>query len=59
LFTLKGSNPDSAATAEAPLQVGKDKFTRGVLQSLNGAASTANTKDLEYLVNCGENIDSR
>jgi len=59
LFTLKGSNPDSAATAEAPLQVSKDKFSRGVLQTLNDAANTANTKDLEYLVNCGENIDAK
>jgi len=39
--------------------VGKDKFSRGVLQSLNEAANTANVKDLEYLVNCGEDIDSR
>ena len=59
LLTLKGSNPDSAATAEAPLEVAKDKFSRGVLQTLNDAAKTANTKDLEYLVNCGEGIDNR
>ena len=59
LLTLKGSNPDSAATAEAPLEVAKDKFSRGVLQTLNKAANTANTQDLEYLVNCGENIDDR
>jgi ankyrin repeat protein len=26
---------------------------------LNEAASTANVNDLEYLVNCGEKIDSR
>lgn len=26
---------------------------------MNDAASTANVKDLEYLVNCGENIDTR
>ena len=57
LFTLKGSNPDSAATAEAPLEVGKDKFSRDVLQTLNAAAGSANVKDLEYLVNCGESID--
>ena len=59
LLKLKGSNPDSAATAEAPLEVAKDKFSRGVLQTLNDAAKTANTKDLEYLVNCGESIDDR
>lgn len=59
MFTLKGSNPDSAATAEAPLEVGKDKFSRDVLQTLNAAAKTANVKDLNYLVNCGESIDDR
>lgn len=59
LFTTLGANTASAATAEAPLEVGKDKFSRGVLQSLNGAANTANVKDLEYLVNCGEDIDGR
>ena len=59
LFTQLGANPSSAATAEDPLTVGKDKFSRGVLQSLNEAANTANVKDLEYLVNCGEDIDSR
>ena len=26
---------------------------------MNDAANTANTKDLQYLVNCGENIDER
>ena len=31
IFTKLGSNASSAATAEAPLEVGKDKFTRGVL----------------------------
>jgi ankyrin repeat protein len=31
LFTHYGANPSSAATAEAPLEVGKDKFTRDVL----------------------------
>ena len=30
-----------------------------MLQNLNDAATTSNTKDLEYLVNCGENIDER
>jgi ankyrin repeat protein len=59
LFTHLGANTSSAANAEAPLRVGKDKFTRDVLQSLNEAASTTNIQDLEYLVNCGEKIDSR
>jgi ankyrin repeat protein len=54
-----GANASSAATAEAPLEVGKDKFVRSVLQNLNDAATTCNTKDLEYLVNCGEKIDQR
>jgi ankyrin repeat protein len=31
IFTALGANPSSAATAEAPLEVGKDKFTRDVL----------------------------
>jgi ankyrin repeat protein len=30
-----------------------------VLQNLNQAADQANVEDLEYLVNCGENIDER
>jgi ankyrin repeat protein len=59
LFTKFGANAASAATAEAPLEVGKDKFARSVLQNLNEAANTANVKDLEYLVNCGENINSK
>jgi ankyrin repeat protein len=59
LFTHLGADPASKANDEAPLKVGKDKFTRDVLQSLNEAASTTNTEDLEYLVNCGEKIDSR
>ena len=53
IFTHLGANASSAATAEAPLEVGKDKFVRSVLQNLNDAATTCNTKDLEYLVNCG------
>jgi len=59
LFTHHGANSSSAATAEAPLEVGKDKYSRGVLQNLNDAATQSNVKDLEYLVNCGENIDER
>lgn len=59
IFTLLGADASSSATAEAPLEVGKDKFSRGVLQNLNQAAQTANKSDLEYLVNCGENIDGR
>ena len=59
LFTHLGANTSSAATAEAPLEVGKDKFARSVLQNLNDAATTSNRKDLEYLVNCGEDIDTR
>ena len=68
LFISKGAKPNvTGETAEklkkqgkqTPLTVGKDKFSRGVLQDLNGAASTSNVIDLEYLVNCGENIDER
>lgn len=54
-----GANSASAATAEAPLEVSKHKFARGVLQNLNEAANTANVKDLEYLVNCGGAIDEK
>lgn len=59
LFTLKGADSSSAANSEPPLNVGKDKFSRGVLQNLNDAATTSNVPDLEYLVNCGEKIDER
>lgn len=59
LFTQLGANTASAATAEAPLEVSKDKFARQVLQNLNQAASTSNVKDLEYLVNCGGKIDEK
>lgn len=33
-----GADPNSPAFAERPLEVGKDKFVRGVLQNLNDAA---------------------
>jgi ankyrin repeat protein len=59
LYTTLGASTTSAANAEAPLKVCKGKESRNVLQSLNEAASTANVNDLEYLVNCGEQIDTR
>lgn len=59
LFTSLGADPQSAANAEDPLKVAKDKYTRDVLQTLTDAAQTANQKDLQYLVNCGENIDAK
>lgn len=59
LFTKLGANASSAASAQAPLELAKDKFSRDVLQTLNEAATTSNIKDLTYLVNCGENIDER
>jgi len=37
-----GAEPTSAAFAERPLNVGKDKYTRDVLQNLNKAATQAN-----------------
>ena len=46
LFTKLGSNASSAATAEAPLEVAKDKFSRNVLQTLNDASNQSNVKDL-------------
>ena len=45
-----------AATAQALFELGKDKFSRKVLQSLEEAANTSNVKDLIYLVNYGESI---
>ena len=59
LFTTKGAETTSKDYYQNPLEVGKDKFSRDVLQNLNEAATTFNTKDLTYLVNCGENIDQR
>jgi len=59
LFTKLGASATSAASAEAPLELAKDKFSRDVLQTLNDAATQSNVKDLVYLVNCGENIDER
>lgn len=55
----KGAEPTSAAFAERPLNLSKDKFTRNVLQNLNKAASEANKKDINYLVNCGSGIDAK
>ena len=46
LFTLHGAEPASEANAEAPLEIAKDKFARGVLQTLNNAAVTSNKKEL-------------
>lgn len=54
-----GADPNSPAFSERPLEVGKDKFVRGVLQNLNDAAFQANVKDLKHLVNCGNKIDSK
>ena len=54
-----GAEPTSAAFAERPLNVGKDKFTRDVIKNLNKAAIQANAADLKYLVNCGNKIDKR
>lgn len=41
------------------LKISKEKFSRDVLQNLNDAANEGNSKDLQYLVNCGEMIDER
>jgi len=59
LLVKKGAEPTSAAFAERPLNVSKDKYTRDVLQNLNQAAVMANSQDIKYLVNCGNKIDSR
>jgi hypothetical protein len=37
-----GADPNSPAFSERPLEVGKDKFVRSVLQNLNDAAYQAN-----------------
>jgi hypothetical protein len=59
-FMVKlGADPNSPAFAQRPLEVGKDKFVRGVLQNLNDAAFQANEKDLKHLVNCGNKIDNK
>ena len=55
----RGADPNSAAFSERPLEVGKDKFVRGVLQNLNDAATQGNVKDLKHLVNCGNKIDNK
>ena len=54
-----GAETTSHQFTERPLEVSRDKFSRGVLQNLNAAAGEANTKDLKFLVNCGNNIDER
>jgi len=54
-----GADPNSQAFAERPLEVGKDKFVRSVLQNLNDAAYQGNVKDLKHLVNCGNKIDNK
>ena len=59
VMVKKGAEPSSAAYPTRPLEVGKDKFSRGVLQNLNKAATEANTKELKFLVNCGNQIDKR
>ncbi len=59
LLIKKGAEPTSAAFAERPLNVSKDKFSRNVLQNLNKAAGQANNRDIQYLVNCGNKIDDR
>jgi len=53
----KGADANSAAYANTPLNVGKDKFVRNVLQNLNDAAEQNNIQDLQHLVNCGNKID--
>ena len=59
-FMIKlGADPNSAAFSERPLEVGKDKFVRGVLQNLNDAATQGNIKDIKHLVNCGNKIDNK
>ena len=59
LLTKLGSEPHSAAFPQKPLEIGKDKYTRSVLQNLNKAATQAASKDIRYLVNCGDKIDTK
>ena len=54
-----GAEPTSVEYKDRPLEVSKDNFSRSVLQNLNDAAFQANSKDLKYLVNCGNLIDRR
>ena len=58
-MTKLGSEPHSAAFPQKPLEIGKDKYTRSVLQNLNKAATQAASKDIRYLVNCGDRIDTK
>jgi ankyrin repeat protein len=54
-----GAETTSTDFSERPLEVSKDKFARSVLQNLNDAAYQASSKDIKYLVNCGNQIDNR
>jgi ankyrin repeat protein len=54
-----GAESTSIQFSERPLEVSKDKFARSVLQNLNDAATQASSKDVKYLVNCGNLIDMR
>ena len=54
-----GADSVNKSFNKRPLEVSKDKFARGVLQTLNDAAEDSNFQDIKYLVNCGEQIDKK
>lgn len=58
-FVDKGAERSCDTGTKKPLEVSKNKQNRDVLQSLNQAAFESKPKDLQYLVNCGEDIDCR
>ena len=54
LMVDMGADSVNRSFNKRPLEVSKDKFARGVLQTLNDAAEDSNYQDIKYLVNCGE-----
>lgn len=58
-FVDLGADPMISLGIKKPLEIAKNKPSRDVLQSLNCAAFEQSSRDLKYLVNCGEDIDTR
>ena len=59
MMVKAGAEASSAAYVKRPLEVGKDKFARGVLQNLNKAATQSNNEELKFLVNRGSSINKK
>lgn len=58
-FVDLGADPMISLGVKKPLEIAKNKPSRDVLQSLNCAAYDQSSRDLKFLVNCGEDIDTR